>query len=194
MGANARKINNARSQQVFDEASTAYKGNVNPTALEGQVQGIANKPYSEQETADMRSRSLSPIQSAYGHSGEEMSRQALLNGGSPNLIASMAKNNRNRVQALSEGNTDVNARLASDTIDKKLQASGLLGQLQDQRQRYGLGLINSQSNVQPHKGFGWSGLTGFLGNIMPFLSKLGGGGANNQDEMYKTTPDYQDPR
>lgn len=163
MGANARKINNARSQQVFNEASNAYGATTTPTDNEKNVAGIAANPYTQQETQDIRSRSLRPIQSAYSSSGEDMKRAALTSGGAPNLIASLAKNNRNRIQAMSDANTDVNAGIASDTLNKKIQASTLLGQLQGQRQNYGLGLMGTQNSVKPQEGFGWGKLAGLVG-------------------------------
>lgn len=176
MGANARKINNARSQQVFKQASEAYGKSTEPTALEGQVQGMVDKPYSDQETQDIRTRSLRPIQSAYAHSGQEIQRQSALSGGAPNTIAALAKTTRDRTNALSEGTMDVNARLAEDTASKRMQAAGLLGGLQGQRQSYGLGLMGSQSSVRPYEGFGWGKLAGLVGSGLGAAATAFGGG------------------
>lgn len=140
MGASARKENNDRSRQLFSESNA-----------------IAQKPFSDQETASLRQRAVSPIQAAYAHSMDELKRAKSLGGagGSPNYIAALAKTNRDRTASLSSGLNDANANLASMTLQGRL------------------GGLNAASGVRPIEGFGWGKLAGLIGSGLGAASGAG---------------------
>lgn len=124
-----------------------YEGQVDPflnTATGGYNRGVerAGADYSNlmggykkfadtggispSDIAAMRARSLSPIRAAYANAGNEISRQRSLQGGySPNATAALAKMARERGQAMSDANTNVDASLAD--LTQKGKEFGLSG-------------------------------------------------------------------
>jgi hypothetical protein len=148
--------------------TTGLTGSTDSPTVMSQIQGFANNPYSAQETQDLRSRALRPIESAYAGNLREMDRAARISGGAPNLIAARAKSLRDRSQGLSNAMTDVNAGLAADTANKRLAGLGLLSSHQQ-------GLLGAQAGAPPIQGFNWSGLLNpIVGLGSAFLNRLGG--------------------
>lgn len=176
MGASSRKENNDRSRQTFKEATSIYEANKNPNALETQMTGLAANPYSDKETQDMRARNQGIIRSAYAGSGRELDRAKALGGdtGSTNYIAAMAKNNRNRTQALTEGTTNVNADLAEKNFAGKMQAGGLASNITGQRQNTGLSAIGAQQAAPPIKGLPWAQIANTAAQVGMGLATGGG--------------------
>jgi hypothetical protein len=174
MGANARKINNARSQKIFDEATSQYEQSKNPTALEGKVGALADNPYSAQETSDIRARGTSPITAAYGRQTEDIKRQAALSGGAPNTIAALAKTGRDRSQALSTGIQNVNAGLAESTLNAKQNLLGMQGQMQGQRMGQGLQAIGAQGSAPPQQGLPWAKIASTAAQVGAGIATGGG--------------------
>lgn len=165
MGANARKINNARSQQLFDQSTNTY----------GQANEIAKQPYSDSEISNLRQRAVSPIQSAYAHSEDEIKRQAALGGGAPNEIAALSKNTRDRTQALSEGINNANAGISQMNLQGKLAGINAANQS-----------TNVASGIKPNQGVNTGGILGGIGQfglglLGAFGGGAGGGGQNTQN-------------
>ena len=119
-GANAPKMRMVGADRVdynrSDEMNKAMQG----------FSGFAdNGGFSGDELASMRSRALSPVQSVYNNSQNEMARQKNIQGGySPNFNAASAKMRAGTSQQMSDVLQQVNSHIA------ELQQSGRLSGLQ----------------------------------------------------------------
>lgn len=166
-----------RITETYNTSKQMLAGN-QPSQLEKDTTALAAKPFSDEEVGSMRERAFSPIRSAYANTGREITRQAAISGGAPNTIAALAKTTRDRSSALSDAATNVNAQLAGDIFNAKMGATGMAGQLQGQRQNYGLGLLGSQFGAADRSSEGWGAALGkaALGLGSAFLQRPGGGG------------------
>lgn len=159
MGAGSRKINNARSQKIFDESTAAYQQSLTPSSTERQLQDIAGGSQDQ----ELRSRAMRPIQAAYAGATRDINRSRSLGtpGSSGAFTAAMAKLNRDRTQQLSDATSDVNASIA----DRRLNTLGMLGSMEQARRNYGLSAIGAQQSTPANQGFGWGKLFGGLATL-----------------------------
>jgi len=166
MGAGARKINNARSQQEFGQGTEQYNA----------LNTMAQQPFSPTEVSEMRNRAMSPIQAAYSRAGDEIARQGRLGGGyAPNATASIAKLTRDRTQQLEDATQGVNAGLAQQTFSNKLAA-----------RQGALGSIGAEQNTPKYEGFPWGKLISGLGSAG--LSLMGAFKPSNPGISKNTDP------
>lgn len=97
--------------------------------LENNLQGMATTGgYSDEDMANLRARSVSPIRAAYSAANRDVDRQRSLQGGySPNYTAAKAKMAREQSYAMSDAMTNVEGGLAESKRQGRL--AGLQGLL-----------------------------------------------------------------
>jgi len=146
MGAGSRKINNARSQALYDTGQNIYR-----TGNE-----LAANPFAPGEEAGLRSRALRPIQAAYAGATRYINRAKSLgtSGSSGSSIAAMAKLNRDRTQQLSDATMDINTGILGERFNRSMQA-----------RQYGLQGLGVSSNAPKNEGFGFGKLFGGLATL-----------------------------
>ncbi len=99
--------------------------------------------YSDQNIADIRERSISPIRSMYASAKENVGRNTALSGGySPNANAVQAKLARDESTQVGDATTNVNAQLAQNIAGNKMQmapqfSANAAAPLQNQQSLYG---------------------------------------------------------
>src|SRR5262245_40178395 len=83
--------------------------------------------YSDQDKQDLRARAISPTRGIYARAQQELNRSRSLGGGSPNYAAAAARMARQGAQTIGDMNVNVNAQLAQDIAQNRLQgAQGLV--------------------------------------------------------------------
>lgn len=83
--------------------------------------------YSDQNIADLRARGISPIRAIYANAQQNVERQKSLSGGySPNYAAVQAKMARDESNQIGDATQNVNAGLAQNIAQNKLQVAPTL--------------------------------------------------------------------
>lgn len=80
--------------------------------------------YTPAQISDIRARAVSPIRASYANALADIGRQRALQGGySPNYTAARTKMARDESQALSDANTNVNATLAQNIAQNRINTA-----------------------------------------------------------------------
>lgn len=132
-----------RYRQVFDEAGGEGPGNVkashigytDPFKSYGGYEEFAKTGgYSDDDIRNLRARGTAPVRAMYGNVSREMNRQRSLQGGyAPNFMASMAKMARDQSAAQADAQQNVEAQLAQDIRQGRLQGLGGMSGIEGQR-------------------------------------------------------------
>lgn len=138
--------------------------------------------YSRDDIANMRSRGVSPIRSAYANANREIGRTSALQGGySPNRTAALSQMARQQGQGMADATQNVEAGLAE--ARNKGRLAGLGGMYGIEGQRLGADLEVGKFNAQANMAAGASGQAAGEANRADQLRALSG-----MSNLYGTTP------
>lgn len=116
--------NTAVNQQAGDYSNImqGYKDLASSPAYQNTANLAATGGYSDADQANIRERGISPIRSIYASAQQNVDRNKALQGGySPNYNAVQAKMAREQSGAISDATTNVNAQLAQNIAQNKMQ-------------------------------------------------------------------------